>query len=386
MNLRRATDIGAVDSGSLEPHSLGSLRFTPSLEFQFVFSKVSLSLQILRSSCAFALALYPAFLAYDYLTTQAYVWQWSVLLSFFLSTVTSTVILVATYKPELYRYLPQLVPASLGLNALALIACVVNLQRSGVYFPYEILVLNQLYSYFLCGLLFRIAVPLAMFTCIAWWAAGLWLTDLTGFVTHGLVLLTITLLGAVTCFYNERIERRAWFQGRQLARVGIRDDLTGLFNDHHLRDQGGRIVAQARRAQAPVSVLSIGIDSLDLRRHLQGRAAGDATLRAAAGLIGATGRRPLDLAARTDRERFAVVLYDCDGLSAYGLAQQLCGKVTEFDANQSTPGLLPLKLSVGVACSDPTQPQSIEQLVDSAARALAKARLARAGSSPIHLG
>jgi diguanylate cyclase (GGDEF)-like protein len=371
------------DFESMSRSTRNSLRFVPSLEFQFVFSKVSLSLQVLRASSGFALALYPAFLAYDALTTQSYISHWSVLLSFLLSTVSSLLILLATYKPGLYRFLPQLVPVSLGLNALALIACVVNLQRSGVYFPYEILVLNQLYAYFLCGLLFRIAVPLAAFTCMAWWAAGLWVTDLHSFVTHGLVLLTITLLGAVTCYFNEKIERRAWFQSRQIARVSVRDETTGLYNARFLREHGSKLMQQARREQVPVSALVVGIDNLELQKHLQGEAAGETILKAVARLVTEAGRRPIDLAVKMDDDRFALMLYGCDGLNAYTIGQRLHANINAIEPDAAQAPALPLKVSIGVAYSTPLQPLSIEQLTDSASLALGKAR--GHSASPIYL-
>ena len=105
-------------------------------------------------------------------------------------------------------------------------------------------------------------------------------------------------------------------------RLALHDGLTGLLNRRAFDEALERAVAQAARAEQPLSLLMIDLDHFKRLNDTYGHAVGDAALQAAAAEIRQQVRGG-DLAARYGGEEFAVILPDTDGGAAFRMAERL---------------------------------------------------------------
>jgi diguanylate cyclase (GGDEF)-like protein len=91
-----------------------------------------------------------------------------------------------------------------------------------------------------------------------------------------------------------------------LRRAAVTDALTGLWNRRQLLEAGRKTLARARRDDSPLQVAMIDIDFFKRVNDRHGHEAGDAVLRALAGIL-RNGVREGDLAARMGGEEFCVL-------------------------------------------------------------------------------
>jgi len=139
--------------------------------------------------------------------------------------------------------------------------------------------------------------------------------------------------------------------GRQLRRLAMSDDLTGLHNLRSFEPQLRRMVREARAGRTPLSLLVLDVDHLKSLNDNYGHLAGGEAVRTVGQLIGA--RVPADaVACRYGGDEFVVALprhsasqanQVADDLrrAVAGLAPVLSGR--PFDAGT-------LSISIGVAC------------------------------------
>jgi diguanylate cyclase (GGDEF)-like protein/PAS domain S-box-containing protein len=99
---------------------------------------------------------------------------------------------------------------------------------------------------------------------------------------------------------------------QKLSVLASLDGLTGLANRRRFDECLGEEWERAAREQAPVSLLLIDVDHFKRYNDQYGHPAGDACLKAIAGLIAAQARRPADRAARYGGEEFALLLPGTD--------------------------------------------------------------------------
>ena len=129
---------------------------------------------------------------------------------------------------------------------------------------------------------------------------------------------------------------------RVTADLGWIDQPSGLYNRLGLLRAGDALLAQARRAGRPVSLVLIDFDDLmevrtiygrDVARKVQAR-----VVRKIQAIAGARG-----LAARTDQTQFAVLLPGANRERAQAIVQRAMGKPSriEFDAGDSEIVLVP---------------------------------------------
>jgi diguanylate cyclase (GGDEF)-like protein len=161
---------------------------------------------------------------------------------------------------------------------------------------------------------------------------------------------------------------------RNLAVAEIRaatDALTGLPNARALRDSLKRMIAQATRAQTPLSAILCDLDHFKQVNDLYGHDKGDEALAAAATVL-RVGLRESDIAGRYGGEEFLLLLPDTSLEGALVAAEKLREELLRV----TIPGVAhELTASFGVACfpTDAADPEALVRIADRALYA-AKAR------------
>jgi diguanylate cyclase (GGDEF)-like protein len=170
---------------------------------------------------------------------------------------------------------------------------------------------------------------------------------------------------------RERLQSDIDQAGRRLAALEIEDPTTGLRTERYMVNRVEEALALARRYDAPVSCLLVGVDELDMVRERGGADAGDALIKAIAmRLKGAV--READLVARHGREEFLVLCPFTTAEEGLELAQRLRQAVAEAPVPLPTGALVP-GISVGIAGCRPDAVRAIE-VIQTAAEALQQAR------------
>lgn len=172
---------------------------------------------------------------------------------------------------------------------------------------------------------------------------------------------------------------------RQLQRLAITDELTGLYNARYFRHFLSRIIDLARVRRFPVALFLFDIDDLKKYNDQFGHAAGDEVLRQTAILMRRCCREH-DLVARIGGDEFAVVFWDKEGprqprdpkAAGHGRLPQtaldILNRFRKQLATQEFAGLGPhgrgvLTISGGLAVY-PYDARTVEELIDVADREL----------------
>lgn len=107
-----------------------------------------------------------------------------------------------------------------------------------------------------------------------------------------------------------------------LCELSLRDGLTGLANRRHFMMALERELDRVARTGEGAAVLLVDIDHFKQVNDTHGHLAGDRVLQAVSAAL-LEGLRPMDLAARTGGEEFAVVLPNVSPASARSIAERL---------------------------------------------------------------
>lgn len=190
------------------------------------------------------------------------------------------------------------------------------------------------------------------------------------------VLLAVTLIGAVGYFSLERANRAAFIDRKRLTEVAMHDGLTGLLNRAALEGQVRQLWQQAARDRLPVSVVLADIDHFKAYNDYYGHQAGDQCLReVAVALRCVARRRPLDLVARYGGEEMIAVLFGADRSHAESVAQLMRDAVADLLIPHSGSTTRPhVTVSVGAATLEPAEEFSYDHAVQLADRAMYEAK------------
>jgi len=211
--------------------------------------------------------------------------------------------------------------------------------------------------------LFVILPLLAVFTSMAWLVRPLERVlpavdvMLVGEVAETLIGIVL----ALWCIRMVRRQRRvAAAYEREIESLTESDALTGLGNSRALARDLERVLNRARRTSEPVTVVSVGIESLgEVNRH-HGRATGDQTLRMLGAVVRSSVRFGVDAGYRLEGDRFAIVLAaGRDG------AQVVCRRL-EWNFSERTPRRSNLRLG----CATWDGRRGVPGLLEEARRAL----------------
>lgn len=151
------------------------------------------------------------------------------------------------------------------------------------------------------------------------------------------------IVRAVNLIKAYRLYQRAQQQSRQLLKLALTDQLTGLYNRHSLYDLGPKYLSKARRYGTPLSLLVIDLDHFKRINDRHGHDIGDLVLREIAAVLRSQCRLE-DIVARFGGEEFVVLLPDCVWEHALDKAEFF-----RCSIENCQPGDLPVTASVGVA-------------------------------------
>ena len=170
---------------------------------------------------------------------------------------------------------------------------------------------------------------------------------------------------------RERLQADIDQLGQRLVAMEIEDPVTGLRTERYMLSRVEEALALARRYDAPVSCLLVGVDDLEAVRRRSGADGGDALLRAVASRLKDTVREA-DLVSRQGRDEFLVLCPFTNAEEGLELGQRLRQAVA------ATPVALPggacqAEISVGIAGCRPDAVRAIE-VIQTAAEALQQAR------------
>jgi diguanylate cyclase (GGDEF)-like protein len=172
----------------------------------------------------------------------------------------------------------------------------------------------------------------------------------------------LTLLGES---YNE-------MRSRLIELVGT-DVLTGCVSRRAFESRLSREWRQARRRTSTLAVLMVDIDHFKEINDNNGHAAGDTVL-AELGEIMRSTARETDTVARLGGDEFVIMLPDTAWQGAMTFAERLRRNVDEHRFELAPGSVLPITISVGVALAKGSDPVTHDDLLQSADRALYKAK------------
>ncbi|AFY71021.1 response regulator receiver modulated diguanylate cyclase [Thalassoporum mexicanum PCC 7367] len=162
---------------------------------------------------------------------------------------------------------------------------------------------------------------------------------------------------------------------KELRQLAFVDSLTQLPNrrrfDEYIHHEWQRLLTE----HAPLSLILSDIDFFKAYNDSYGHLAGDGCLRQVATLIQSSLKDRSTLATRYGGEEFAIVLPNVSIVDAKSIATKIMASVHASQIEHKFSSIQPyITLSFGVACTVPIQQQSVEQLIETADRALYEAK------------
>ena len=133
-----------------------------------------------------------------------------------------------------------------------------------------------------------------------------------------------------------------------LRQQSITDALTGLYNRRYLDETLRRELLRAERAKLPVAVIMLDVDHFKRFNDTYGHEAGDAVLRALAGLMQKHARGG-DILCRYGGEEFAMIMPEMTASIATERAGRLCEAARLIEVDHRGQSLGRITLSAGVA-------------------------------------
>ncbi|MDP2195893.1 MAG: diguanylate cyclase [Rhodocyclaceae bacterium] len=159
--------------------------------------------------------------------------------------------------------------------------------------------------------------------------------------------------GAVVAF-QDITQRKA--MDRELLRLATTDTLTGLANRRHFLDEIGQELARIRRFTEPAALLMLDLDHFKNINDQHGHAAGDAVLKAFAGVV-TDSLRKTDRAGRLGGEEFAILLPGTHADAAQAFAERLRSSVEALPIAFENLTLY-ITVSIGVTGLNPEDVES----------------------------
>ncbi|HZO62661.1 MAG TPA: GGDEF domain-containing protein [Gaiellaceae bacterium] len=171
-------------------------------------------------------------------------------------------------------------------------------------------------------------------------------------------------------------------QARELERLTLVDELTGLFNRRGLLVVGEQALYRARRDGRAVVLLFLDLDGLKRINDTHGHGTGDEVLRAVADVL-RTAVRESDIAARIGGDEFGLLLF-ADGESTEHVVERIQAGARSARVERRLP--CDVSVSVGTCAIDPRTPGSVEDLLAQADRAMYQRKHGGpSGSEPVRL-
>lgn len=162
---------------------------------------------------------------------------------------------------------------------------------------------------------------------------------------------------------------------RILARLSIRDELTGLANRRHFDSQFALAWRRCMRSRKPLSVIFIDIDYFKAYNDYYGHIEGDRCLAKIAETLSGTVSRPGDLVARYGGEEFVILLDDTTMENSVLIAENIRIAVNRLEiVHQYSGAGGHVSLSLGVSTVIPSETADRSDLILYADKALYQAK------------
>ncbi len=175
--------------------------------------------------------------------------------------------------------------------------------------------------------------------------------------------------------YLTRLQSQLRTANQSLRELSYVDSLTSVANRRHFDEFIRQEWARGVRNKTPLSLLMVDIDSFKSYNDNYGHQAGDEALRRVAAELSRAVRRQVDFLARYGGEEFVVVLPNTTAKGATRVAEKLRSSVQALHIPHAYSGVASvLTISIGVASEQPNELGPIGHLVDSADRALYRAK------------
>lgn len=163
---------------------------------------------------------------------------------------------------------------------------------------------------------------------------------------------------------------------RTLESLASKDGLTGIANRRHFDERLASEWGRSARQSAPLSLIICDIDFFKAYNDTYGHQGGDECLKLTARTIGGVTQRADDLAARYGGEEFVLLLPDTDREGAASVAERLRHEVESLEMPHRASKIgNRVTVSIGVSTMIPTARLEPGVLVDSADKALYRAKL-----------
>ncbi|WP_299181877.1 sensor domain-containing diguanylate cyclase [uncultured Neptuniibacter sp.] len=171
--------------------------------------------------------------------------------------------------------------------------------------------------------------------------------------------------GSSIGFFHDLTERQDL--ERQLHRLSVTDELTGLYNQRHFYKMMAKELDRAKRYKHPLSLICFDLDNFKKVNDSLGHLEGDRVLRAIGDILRDT-LRICDVAVRYGGDEFMVLLPETEIQAASKTAERIR---TTFNANcphysdQVTDSLVHVSMSLGVTETNGAEnPDQIVQRAD----------------------
>ncbi len=165
----------------------------------------------------------------------------------------------------------------------------------------------------------------------------------------------------VTEVFNDMVTRLRESR-RELERLSVTDDLTGLYNRRYLMDTLANEVRRSRRLDHPCALLMADVDHFKEYNDAYGHLAGDEALKRIAGVLRDT-TRDVDCAARYGGEEFVVLMPETRAAGAIETAQRIR---TRLATDELVGGKLSVSIGVSQFPDDGDAPEALLARADAA--------------------
>jgi two-component system cell cycle response regulator len=129
------------------------------------------------------------------------------------------------------------------------------------------------------------------------------------------------------CFEKCRILREKQHLEKEVRRLSITDDLTGLFNHRHFYKKLEEETIRAQRQNVPLSLMMFDVDNFKQYNDTRGHIEGDKVLEKIGKIVGQCIRQKVDSGYRYGGDEFAVILIGVKADRASEIAERIRGLV-----------------------------------------------------------
>ncbi len=174
----------------------------------------------------------------------------------------------------------------------------------------------------------------------------------------------------------QRAQARAKDSRDSMEILSLTDALTGIPNRRHFDKTIQAEWNRASRQESPLSLLMVDIDHFKFINDTFGHADGDICIRQVASALKASLQREFDTLTRYGGEEFAAILPQTDRAGAEIVAQRMRGIVNNLRLRNRAPYGSTVTVSIGIATREAVASGAPEDLVETADRALYRAKRA----------